>query len=138
MQQREESIVDPLRPNAGAFLEQPDKKPYRSLADRLYEEQFGRPAPPGLKRTYPKGSFYDRCMKEKEQKERDAVAAAQVASPFPSKGASSSSLRPTESGGSVSSQRDEAVDNTLRKNVISNDLNQERKPGAWKCPEYVS
>ncbi|KAG0568046.1 hypothetical protein M758_7G179900 [Ceratodon purpureus] len=138
---KEEFPVDPLRPNASAFLEQADKKPYRSLADRLYEEQFGRPAPPGLKRTYPKGSFYDRCMKEKERKERDAAAAAaatavpRVASLFPLRTVSSPSPRPTESAVSVSSQRNEGSDDPIRKDVISNDANQERKPGAWKCPE---
>ena len=132
-----------MRPNASVFLEQADKKPYRSLADRLYEEQFGRPAPPGLKRTYPKGSFYDRCMKEKEQKERDAAAAAaaaaRVAPQLTPRSMSLSSARPTEPKVSVSSQEDEASDNSIRTNAVSNDINQERKSGnVWKCPEYDS
>jgi len=47
-------------------------KPYKSLADRLYEEHFGHPAPPNLQRSYPPGSFYDRCQKEKLKREAEA------------------------------------------------------------------
>ncbi|XP_024384035.1 uncharacterized protein [Physcomitrium patens] len=94
---------------ASSHNEQRVDKPYKSLADRLYEEHFGRPAPPGLKRTYPKGSFYDRCMKKKEQEEKEA---AQAGSPPTSKSVSSlPTSRSTEAGVSVSSHGDEINDN---------------------------
>ncbi len=42
-----------------------ESKPFKSLADSLYEERFGHRAPPSLQRSYPLDSFHDRVQKEK-------------------------------------------------------------------------
>ncbi|CAN5965409.1 unnamed protein product [Sphagnum jensenii] len=38
-----------------------ESKPFKSLADSLYEERFGHPTPPSLQRSYPLDSFHDRA-----------------------------------------------------------------------------
>ncbi|CAM6014997.1 unnamed protein product [Sphagnum balticum] len=49
-----------------------ESKPFKSLADSLYEERFGHPAPPSLQRSYPLDSFHDRAQKEKQRREAEA------------------------------------------------------------------
>jgi len=76
-------------------------------------------------------------MKEKEQREREAAAAAAATAQIaPKDEVSSPPSRPIDAV--RPQQEEENIDNPTEGNVSSNDVNQERKPGAWKCPEYVS
>lgn len=119
-----------------------EEKPYRSLADRLYEEQFGHPAPANLQRTYRPGSFYDRCQKEKQRKDREAAAAAAAAA-----AASETSVSEVDTIAKETSVEDDDSKSmtsfrerarpilSARSPIRSSTESQEMKPGDWKCLE---